>query len=248
MGSIGFVLKLDSDLIKGKYDLPSCINIQKLVNRNRPNFKLLWIFFFFNKNFETHLFAFVLRGQWNVKIDNSLSKQMFVLPAFMHDWITTSKASGEKYRLRGLTCRCRKRRGTYSGPPGTCAGCPDRWSCWRCRDTGRRTWTGRFSRWERTPVRGCVPQCFGRGSTTERRRWLFPFMKPDTFRKRTYSKTSLSAQLVTYQHSVKLPSRCNQNCCHPGTPAIYGTYRLHCQPMPKASNRQSPWFTFVMFG
>lgn len=75
---------------------------------------------------------------------------------------------------------------TYSGPPGTCAGCPGRWSCWRCRDTGRHTWTGCFSGWERRPVRGCAPRCFDPGSTTkEGGRILFSFVKPHVLRNKT---------------------------------------------------------------
>lgn len=63
----------------------------------------------------------------------------------------------------------RRQRVTYSGPPGTWAGWPDRWSCWRCRGTGRRTWTGRFSAWGMKPVRGCAPRCFDPGSATKKR-------------------------------------------------------------------------------
>lgn len=74
---------------------------------------------------------------------------------------------------------------TYSGPPGTCAGCPDRWSCWRCRDTGRHTWTGRFSRWAKTPARGCVPRYFYQGSTKKekkKKKQLPSLSKLDVFR------------------------------------------------------------------
>uniref|UniRef100_A0A8D3CFS3 Uncharacterized protein n=1 Tax=Scophthalmus maximus TaxID=52904 RepID=A0A8D3CFS3_SCOMX len=48
---------------------------------------------------------------------------------------------------------------TYSEPPGTCAGRPGRWSCRRCRDTGR----------QRTPARGCAPRCSYRGSMEGKR-------------------------------------------------------------------------------
>lgn len=66
---------------------------------------------------------------------------------------------------------------TYSGLPGTCAGRPGRWSCWRCRGTVQHMWTGHFSRWERTPAHDCAPPHFYQGSIKKKRKKLFSLIK-----------------------------------------------------------------------
>uniref|UniRef100_A0A3P9JHY2 Uncharacterized protein n=1 Tax=Oryzias latipes TaxID=8090 RepID=A0A3P9JHY2_ORYLA len=50
--------------------------------------------------------------------------------------------------------------GTYSELPGTQIGCPDRWSCWLCKDTAQHM----------TLVHGCRPQCSCRDSTEKQRK------------------------------------------------------------------------------
>uniref|UniRef100_A0A3P9KKR6 TNFR-Cys domain-containing protein n=1 Tax=Oryzias latipes TaxID=8090 RepID=A0A3P9KKR6_ORYLA len=59
--------------------------------------------------------------------------------------------------------------GTYSELPGTQIGCPDRWSCWLCKDTAQHM----------TLVHGCRPQCSCRDSTEKQRK--SPCYRTDSF-------------------------------------------------------------------
>lgn len=105
--------------------------------------------------------------------------QMSAAPAESSYQFYICSYNSANVRLCGLTAAisrsgvCRQRAGTYSALPGTCAGCPGRWSCRRCRGTVRHTWTAHFSRWERTPVHDCAPPHFYRGSRKMKRQKVF---------------------------------------------------------------------------
>lgn len=129
------------------------------------------IFFFFNNKFEIHLFAFILRGRWNV--------------AFMHDWITTID---EKYWQQGLNLQVEGRDGWLTADlqvhvlvvlTDGVAGVAEILAGIRELDV--------FQGERGHPCVAAHHNVSIKALQQRREGWLFPFMKPDIFRKWIYT-------------------------------------------------------------